>query len=130
MNRRFGRNIVFFKISLKWEYTQLALRVFSLQFNFSKYNVPPASTDSLHNIIPFISMYRLQIIKPYWLVILHTSRLCFQNACGTPYSCLYCTSANMGLKIFTSNHQKIFHWFNYLFNRFYCLIHNSCFEFD
>ena len=50
MNRRLGRNIVFFKISLKCEYTQLALRVFSLQFNFSKYNVPPASTDSLHNI--------------------------------------------------------------------------------
>ena len=49
MNRRLGRNIVFFKISLKREYTQLALRVFSLQFNFSKYNVPPASTDSLHN---------------------------------------------------------------------------------
>ena len=75
MNRRLGQNIVFFKISLKREYTQLALRVFSLQFNFSKYNVPPASTDSLHNIIRFgrfIYIYNKMTLP---------ARL-FQNACG------------------------------------------------
>lgn len=33
----------------------------------------------------------------------------------------------MDLKLFSSNHKKIFHWIIFLFNRFNCPIHNSHF---